>query len=344
LSPAALRTLSAQRVAGGTRFALPSAGDAFALITEDPQVIQSLRQRIARDGPRIVRLERDLIAWRSKWIADTARRLTQLGHSSDAAARGAASVDAMLRQIDAQLAAGRLEQAGELVQSASDVLDRAAAEQRRGVGEPAAFESHPLALSEEHLAEYAAFQRTYAGLRNGENLLYGGDFEDLGQMTQLGWRHFQHPVAGIHTHVELSASEPKHGGYCLALHSTTTAAGQQPVVEDAPVWVASPPVPLERGQIVEITGWVRIDQPLDGDGGGLQIVDSFGGPELTLTIRQTSGWQPFRMIRAATESAESRLIFALSGLGTARVDGVMVRALQQPVARRLPAATSPQSR
>ena len=31
-------------------------------MTEDPQVIQSLQQRVARDGGKIVQLERDLAA------------------------------------------------------------------------------------------------------------------------------------------------------------------------------------------------------------------------------------------------------------------------------------------
>ena len=32
---------------------------------------------------------------------------------------------------------------------------------------------------------------------------------------------------------------------------------------------------------------------------GLEITDSLGGPGLSLVVNQTSGWQPFRMIRAA---------------------------------------------
>jgi hypothetical protein len=268
-----------------------------------------------------------------------------MNYHNDVMAGGVASIQGQLRQIDAQLAAGRLEQACETANSTNRILEQLATEQRRSLGTLAAFDSSPLALGDEQLADYAAFRRLYDTLGGGENLLYGGDFEDLGHMTQIGWRHFQQSLPEVQSHVELSATEPKHGRYCLALHWAATATNQEPtVVEWPPIWVVSPPMPVDKGQIIEITGWVRIDAPIEGDGEGLQIADSLGGSELSLAIQQTSGWQPFHLVRAVPESTELRLTFALAGLGSARVDAVMVRTLKQPIARRLPAATSPQSR
>jgi hypothetical protein len=96
-------------------------------------------------------------------------------------------------------------------------------------------------------------------------------------------------------------------------------------------------MPVSQNQMIEISGWVRVDKPFPGDE-GLEISDSLGGPALSLVVSQTSGWQPFRMIRAATEPTQLRLTFSLTGLGSATVDAVMVRALEQPIARRLPPA------
>jgi hypothetical protein len=285
LSPAALRTLPMQRVAGGVRLAMRPDDDSFILMTEDPQVIQSLRQSIARDGARIVHLERDR------------------------AALSAASI--------------------------------AAAEQRRSIDASAKLSSNPLALSRERPIEFAAFQRTYATLRGGENLLYGGDFEDVGQMTHFGWQHFCDPVPGVDSRAELSIVEPRHGNYCLELHASATAPDiAQPTVDSAPVWIQSPPMPVAGGQWIEVTGWVRIDEPIIGGDEGLQIVDSLGGPDLSLALDQTTGWQPFQMIRAVPESTEFRLTFALTGLGSARIDAVMIRTLEQPTASPLPPSAS----
>ena len=94
---------------------------------------------------------------------------------------------------------------------------------------------------------------------------------------------------------------------------------------------------VEKGQLVEITGWVRIDEPITAQ--RRRPADcrfARRRRSCTLTVDQTSGWQPFQIVRGVPESTDLRLTFALTGIGTAHIDGVMVRTLQQPVARRLP--------
>jgi len=336
LSPVALKVVPIQRVAGGTRFVLRPEDDAFVLMTEDPKVVQSLRQHIARYGDRIVRLQRDGAALQAATIGETARRLTQNGINSTAAAQAATIANAQLHQVDAALASNRMEQAYQAATAANQILDQAAVELRRSVNAPTTPLSNPLALSDDRLAEFAGFERVHPTLQVGENLLYGGDFEDLGQLTQLGWRHFSDPNPGVESKAELSTAEPRHGSYCLMMHAAASVDSAQEL-RGTPVWIDSPPVPVTAGQVLEIAGWVRVDPPFGGGSDGLHIVDSLGGPDLTLAIRQTNGWERFRIIRAVPESTELRITFALTGLGTARLDAVMVRTLQQQQpARRLP--------
>jgi hypothetical protein len=337
LSPTSMRLLPLDRVAGGTRLSLPATGQAFALITEDPRVLQSLRQRASREGGRFARLERELLALRAALLAENARRLAQLGYRNNLPARASASLDDSLRQLDGQLAGGHWEQACLIGASAESIFAQAVADQRRAVGASQAFESHPLALSYEQLDEYAEFQQTCAGLRGGDNLLYGGDFENLRQMIEFGWKHIRQPLPGRETHVELSAEGAKHGQFCLALHAPAAAVSKStPGAERMTEWIVSSPVPVEAGQIMEITGWVRVDNKTDNEGDGLHIVDSLGGPELSLSVGQTSGWQPFRLVRVATKPTEVRLSFAHVGTGSAHVDAVMVRVLTSPSPHPLP--------
>jgi hypothetical protein len=346
-TPVSLRSLSAQRVAGGTRITVPSIDGAFMLITEDPQVIRDLRGRIARDGPKFVRLQRNALAHRAAFLTYAAQ-VNSHATGASGASPASTTINPLLQQIDGLLAAGGLEAAFAAANSAEQVLDDVAIAQRRAVGSAAEFDSDPLAVSSEYLAEQATFQRTYATFRDGENLLYAGDFEDLGQMTHFGWRHFQHPIPGVESRVELSAGDAKQGSYCLALHATGAQSGAPAATDDASVWVVSPPMPVQKDQFIEITGWVRISGSSASDGAesrtGLQIVDSLGGAELSLTIRGTDGWQPFRMLRAAPESGELRVTFALVGSASAQVDAVMARTLARPVARRLPPAAVAQPR
>jgi hypothetical protein len=156
-------------------------------------------------------------------------------------------------------------------------------------------------------------------------------------MTQFGWTHVSRGTARIAAQAKLSTTQPRTGQYCLELSAVPQlSAAVVDGVNRPSMWIVSPPVPVVEGQILEITGWVRIDSPITGTIEGLQIVDSLGGAELALSLRQTAGWQSFRMIRAVPQSAELRVSFALAGIGAACIDGVMVRTLERPTIRRLP--------
>ena len=118
------------------------------------------------------------------------------------------------------------------------------------------------------------------------------------------------------------------------------ANGQAIDIASPRVWIVSPPASIEADKTVEITGWIRIDKPFATAGEGLAVIDSLGGTELSIATGSTSGWQMFRMVRAVPQPTDLRLTFALTGVGSAKVDAVMVRTLEQPVARRLPAVAS----
>jgi hypothetical protein len=158
-------------------------------------------------------------------------------------------------------------------------------------------------------------------------------------MTLFGWQHVGREASRVDAGAKLSSSNPQHGTYCLELIATTRP-GESPDLSAGPaVWVVSPPVPVEEGSIVEISGWVRVENTIGGNVDGLQIVDSLGGAELSIAIRKTEGWQSFQIIRGVPNSTELRVTFALGGVGSARIDGVMVRAFQPSSARRLPAVS-----
>jgi hypothetical protein len=335
MTPVALKTLPTQRVAGGTRIVFQPEDDVYVLLTEDPKVVQSLRQHSTRNGESIVRLLRESAALKAAAIAETARRLTETGINNDAAARAAASAAAQLQQVDAGLTSHRVEQAYEAAKTVNRMLEAAADTMRRTVVSQVTRQSNPLAMCDDKLAQFAAFERARPTFQFGDNLLYGGDFEDVGQLTQLGWQHLQNLVPGVESVAELSIEEPRHGNYCLIMQAAA-ANELRPQLDDATVWIESAPVPVSAGQVVEIAGWARVEPQSRNSGDGLQIVDSLGGPELALTIHETNGWERFEIIRAISEPTELRLTFAFIGLGTTRLDAVMVRPILQQAARRPP--------
>jgi hypothetical protein len=335
LTPVSFRSLSSQRIAGGTRIEVPTLDNAFLVITEDPQVVQSLRQHIVRHANNTLRLERDLAVERAQTIFRIEQQLARAGAKPTLTTTDATNVNAQLGQLDALLTSQQLETAHQTISSISAELDRLQSVQRSPFS-PAGLASNALALSHERLPELAALDKSFEGLRSSENLLPAGDFENLNEMTQYGWQHVVSQRASAATHVQLATDEPRHGSYSLELAAMAPPGAAPDSVTDPLVWIVSPGIPLDAGKLVEISGWVRVDQPFAAGAGGLAIVDTLGGPELSLVVRETSGWQSFRMIRAAPSAAELRLTFALNAYGSAKVDAVMVRTLDEPIARRLP--------
>ncbi len=159
-SPAVMRTMDPQRIAGGTKITLPPTSGGYVLMTEDPQVIQSLQQRISRDGAKTVQLEHDLAVRCACASAYGTQRSAQLGFNAELAAREVATVDQQLAQSDSLLAAGQIEQAHNAVAVAVHQIERATAAQRIAAAVPAGLESNPLTTSSDTLPEFAALQRS----------------------------------------------------------------------------------------------------------------------------------------------------------------------------------------
>ncbi len=336
VTPVSMGALATDRVAGGTRLKVPAPDVGLAVITEDPLIVRALRQRIDRQAAATLRLERDMLVAASQALMETDRRLAQARGKPNPTSVDTASINTRLAQLDSLIGANQAEPAQLLNANLQADVNRSMRDERRLAGLDSGLENNAFGLQFAHLPDFLALQQSFASLRSGENLLTGGDFESLEEMTQAGWKHNVPTNAEAATHVQLTTTQPQHGAYCLELQATAPADGHLVDIAEPRVWIVSPVVPIDAAGKVEISGWVKVDQPFATPGEGLTIVDSLGGPELSVIVGNTSGWQLFRMIRAVSEPASLQITFALTGTGAAQIDAVMVRTLQQPIARRLP--------
>ncbi len=334
-TPVALQPLPVRRIAGGMQFTLKPSDSTFVLLTEDMRVVQQLRQFIARYGDRTVRLERESAAISGKSLAETAHRLNLSGNDQSLA-QAMANINALVAQGDASLAANQLGPAHLAITNANRQLEQSWREVRQAITPTHIRLSHPQSVGDEALVQFVAFERSRPSLQLGENLLYGGDFEDVGQLTQIGWQHFGREVAGVQSHVELSMAEPRHGKYALLMHAAATgnalSAAGEPVS-----WIESPPVVVPEHAVIEISGFIRVEPASPEVSETLRILDSLGGTDLVLSVDRTNGWERFSMIRATDKLHELRLTFALMSPGTVQLDAIMVRPLQIAPPQRLPA-------
>jgi hypothetical protein len=97
------------------------------------------------------------------------------------------------------------------------------------------------------------------------------------------------------------------------------------VVPNAPVWIQSPAIDVRAGELIEITGFARVEEELIGTVDGLEIVDSLGGPGMATRIKVSPNWQEFRILRGVPADGQLVVSVALSGLGRAQVDDLFVR-------------------
>ena len=187
----------------------------------------------------------------------------------------------------------------------------------------------PGAVSFETLPWHWSLVDRIASSRPGPNRLPGGEFEDLPTMLQAGWNHFRYASAELQTAAELVGGAARSGNSGLRLKVRAEDPKNPPaVVETPPLWITSPPLPVEAGQLVCIQGWVQMPEPITGSVDGLLILDSLAGETLARRIRRTSGWRQFTLWRAAPESGRMTVTFAMTGLGEVWIDDVTVRCFE----------------
>ena len=325
MTPAGLAPLNSRRTLGG--IAIESAAVApgeFLLLTDDRAAVRDIQRRIARLSARAVELQQQLIvAELSEWetlVAETAALAETPRRSSLAAI-----VKQQISRSKAAQATGDWSTAYQACSLARRRLSLARISFHKQLAPSNLLSSSSLVLQPSTWPDEIRLRQLIRALPREGNLLTGGDFEDLGESRQAGWRHTQIGGAGSggDAAVELTTESPRHGERCLTLQSQ--AAGQRKSL----AWITSPTTSLAAGQLVEITGWVRIAGDPDADGvSELKIVDSLGGEELSLSARQengSDGWRPFHMLRRPTKSENLQLSFVLVGEGRASIDAVMIR-------------------
>ena len=174
-----------------------------------------------------------------------------------------------------------------------------------------------------------------AAMRPGPNRLPGGDFENLETMRRSGWRRSSHATPGIQTAIDLVSDAAHSGIMGLRLTARPDDPEHPPAaIETPPLWVASPAVPVEAGQIVRIHGWVNVPAAITGSVDGLLVADSLTGEEMALRLDKTAGWREFTMLRIVPRSGPLELTLAMTGLGEVRLDDLTIHVLEPPYGMR----------
>jgi hypothetical protein len=328
LTPAGLLPLAGQRAAGGYLVQLPSiAAGGWLLLTDDTRTLAQVQQRIGRNAMRAAQSERSLALAEVLELETVENQLAS--PRDNIGASRVAPLKQAIQQCDQMLAS---QQATRTLQYAAEIRHAAAIERRRVETQQmfSGFVSLPTDRELRLLPTQRALEQSLAVLPRGDNLLQGGDFEDLASTKNAGWLHANYAEARLDTGVQFTNSQPYHGGASLRL--TARDLGDAAELDEDPkpvVWITSPPVEVRESGVIEVTGWVRV-ATTDAAAGQLMVVDSLGGEQAALRIATTTGWQPFRMVRTVDETRSLQINFALTGPAVAEVDAVMIREVLGP--------------
>lgn len=199
----------------------------------------------------------------------------------------------------------------------------------------------PYALSFYTLPEHWRFMREVAAAQFGGNLATAGDCESVEALAAAGWNQQQSPdVEGLDARVAVVRSgRGQLWGNCLELRVTpSTADAPPPPVSGPTVWLSSPPVHVEAGQLLRISGWLRLSKPITGSVDGAMLYDSIGGEALAVRVSKPAGWQKYVLYRPVWTDQDVQLTVGLSGVGEVRFDDLKI----ERVVSRGPITRAPQ--
>lgn len=329
ISTTEIRNLTMTPVAGGRQITLPKFNMTAAIIvTTERELIEQLKAQMEPMSERSAQVSLELARAKLDRVIEVDRQLQELGVGQlDSLTLLSA---AQVRLKDAQDAFRKRDfrssriLSGESMQLMRQLQDAYWSDAVRNLYQPV---SSPHALCFQTLPDHwRMVARMGRNLQSTDrNLLPTGDFENFDAMLAAGWKHEQTPVDGVRAAAELHHSHPHGGTYCLRLVAVPDTGVAMPIfIDERPVTVTSPPLVASPGQLVFITGWVRVVTNSVGNIDGVLLYDNVGGPASALRWKKACQWQQFSLIREAPPSGELTLTMTLAGLGEVYFDDVRV--------------------
>jgi hypothetical protein len=307
-------------------------------------VVATIGRRLAAAGPVIAQAQRAVAEEKIRSAESVQMQLRGVAQPLREADGWLYSANNSLRAADARLAAGALREGYlETRRALRPIALLERTQWQRAVemsgGSPIA---GPFTASFTSLPEHYQMWRRLQPIRTWQDVLPGGEFENLDLLISSGWRHYQYAQTGVESEADLSRSErrtkqpavgevytPEVPAYCLRLAARPTdSRASIGMLESSPLWIESPPISVQAGQLLRFSGKVYVGAAVTGSFDGLIIYDSIGGDALSQRFDRTDDWREFSYYRIAPLDGEIRMTAALTGLGEALIDDLRVEVAQ----------------
>ena len=328
ISPTGIRNLQHKPAPGGKQITLKKFDQTAAVIlTSDREIIAQLRRKVETLAEPSARISVALAKAKLERVAQVDEGLQTLGVTQP----DAPQILARSRQLVgfAEEALGRRDYHGAR-QMAADAMQIQRILQRahwndavRRLSSPV---SSPHTICFQTLPDHWRLVARLGESRmdNNNNLLRSGNFEDIDTMVVEKWQHTQKRIDGVRAAAELYPGA-KEGRYSLRLVAVPVPGKELPaVLPQNPVTVTTPPVMVQSGQVVSVSGWVRVTSPISHTLDGALLYDNLGGPISAQRWQAASDWQRFSLIREVHQSGSFTVTMTLGGLGEIQFDDLKI--------------------
>lgn len=188
--------------------------------------------------------------------------------------------------------------------------------------------SSPYALSFYTLPRHWQFLHDLQDAKAGPNALANGDFELPPNRAPEAWTLQEVTLDEVDLSAERVTEQPKEGHQCLRLQvKPRDPKTPSDALERTFLAISTPAVKVPPGSIVQISGWVRIPEPIHASVDGALFFDSIGGEPLAIRLTGPIPWRKFTLHRRVPSSGTVSVTMALTGIGTAYFDDIRVEPL-----------------
>jgi hypothetical protein len=338
VSSVGVTALAGKRVTSGYQIVLPKFDTTSMVILlpgGEAQRIEELRRKIESVRSRGARLRLDLAQAKLTRVQQVDRKLTALGFGlpdgTEIIGRARRLLDDADKRFERQDHVASWRAASECLQMLR-VLQRAHWNDTVRKLKSPLYSPHTVCFQTLPDHWELVSRLGQSSLKSNVNLLPSGDFDSIDTMLADGWRHEQRTNSGIRAATELYP-RPHGGTHCLRLVAVPETNHDLPgVVTERPVTVTSPPIQVNAGQIIHVSGFARMAAPSVGSLDGAMLYDSLVGQTGALRWQTNTDWQPFELLREAATDGEFTLTLTLTGLGEILFDDLKVIACNPPAA------------
>ncbi len=332
LSTTEIKSLHRKRVSGGVQITIPKFDmTSIILMTSDRGLIENLRKKVAALSPLSAKTSVQLCRAKLERCQKTNAKLVEMRVSQIARMDGPAILKRaqnLSNQAEAALSSQNYHAARTHAQDSMQMLR---------ILQRSQWNEATRALSSALMSPYTVSYNTLPdhwklieqigrSAKNIEsNKLRSGDFEDIDTMKVERWVHQPNSIGGIEAFAELYPKDKKSGEFSLRLLAAPLKQTQYSIdLEDFLVKVKTPPIDVRSGQLVHITGWIKIASPIRGTQQGFTLTDSIMGPSGALHWKEKTDWRKFDIIREVPQSENLILTMSLNGLGSVLLDDLRI--------------------